>query len=54
MGGTDVTSTVYNSSTGVISISAVTGNVVITAMAESTEPAYTNVLDTVGYTIASP
>lgn len=33
MGGVDITSTVYNSGTGQISISAVTGNVVITATA---------------------
>lgn len=33
MDGTDITSTVYNSSTGAISIAAVTGNVVITAVA---------------------
>ena len=50
MGGTDVTSTVYNSSTGVINIPAVTGDVVITAIAESNEPSYTNVLKTIGYT----
>ena len=33
MGGTDVTGTAYNSSTGAISIASVTGNVVITAEA---------------------
>lgn len=33
MGGTDITSTAYNASTGVISIAAVTGDVVITAKA---------------------
>lgn len=33
MGGTDITATAYNSDTGVISIAAVTGNVVITANA---------------------
>lgn len=33
MGGTDITSTAYNSDTGVISIAAVTGDVVITAKA---------------------
>lgn len=33
MGGTDITSTAYNSSTGAISIAAVTGNVIITAVA---------------------
>lgn len=33
MGGTDITSTAYNADTGVISIAAVTGNIVITANA---------------------
>lgn len=33
MGGTDITSTAYNSNTGVVSIAAVTGDVVITAKA---------------------
>ena len=33
MGGTDITSTAYNANTGVISIAAVTGDVVITAKA---------------------
>ena len=33
MGGTDITATAYNADTGVISIAAVTGNVVITAKA---------------------
>lgn len=33
MGGTDITSTAYNSDTGVVSIAAVTGDVVITAKA---------------------
>lgn len=33
MGGTDITATAYNDSTGVISISEVTGNIVITATA---------------------
>lgn len=51
MGGTDITSSAYNSSTGVINIAKVTGNIIITAMAESTKPAYTNVLETVGYTV---
>jgi hypothetical protein len=50
MGGTDITSSVYDANTGVISITAVTGNVNISATAKSNEPSYTNVLDTVGYT----
>lgn len=50
MGGTDITSTVYDASTGIISIESVTGDVVITAIAENSKPAYTNVLDAVGYT----
>ena len=33
MGGTDITSTAYNSGTGAISITSVTGNIVITATA---------------------
>lgn len=33
MGGTDITATAYNADTGIISIAAVTGNVVITAKA---------------------
>lgn len=33
MGGTDITATAYNANTGVISIAAVTGNIVITANA---------------------
>ena len=33
MGGTDITSTTYNSETGIISIASVTGNVIITAEA---------------------
>ena len=37
MGGTDITSTAYNSSTGVISINEVTGNIVITATASATQ-----------------
>lgn len=41
MGGADITSSVYTASTGVISISAVTGNVVITASAVLV-PRYTN------------
>ena len=45
MGGVDITSTAYNSSTGAISIASVTGNVVITAVAE--EPtSYTNLVRT--------
>jgi hypothetical protein len=50
MGGVDITASAYNADTGVITIDAVTGDVVITAVAESNEPTYTNVLDTVGYT----
>ena len=37
MGGTDVTSTVYNSENGVIYISEVTGAIVITATATESE-----------------
>lgn len=46
MGGTDITSTAYNADTGVISISAVTGAIVITAVAMADAPTgdYTNVL----------
>lgn len=40
MGGTNVTSTVYNSTTGVIAIPSVTGNLVITATASQTAPTY--------------
>lgn len=49
MNGVDITSTAYNASTGVVTIAKVTGNVVIKAIAEETGPAYTNVLETVGY-----
>jgi phi13 family phage major tail protein len=35
MGGTDITSTAYNSETGVITIAEVTGNIVITATAST-------------------
>lgn len=45
MGGVDVTSTVY--AAGVITISNVTGDIVITAIA--TKSGYTNIIDTVGY-----
>ena len=45
MGGADITSTAYNSSTGVVTIANVTGNIVITAKAKVS---YTNVIDTVG------
>ena len=38
MGGTDITSTAYNSDTGVVSIAAVTGDVVITAKATKVVP----------------
>lgn len=46
MGGTDITSTAYNANTGSISISAVTGAIVITAVAMADAPTgdYTNVL----------
>jgi hypothetical protein len=49
MGGTDVTSTVYDAATGVINISAVTGDVVIIAVArqaEDPDASYTNVIKT--------
>ena len=53
MGGTDVTSTVYNN--GTINISAVTGNIVITASAtEDTEPTYKysgNITNSAGDTV---
>ncbi len=42
MGGVDITSTAY--SNGVISIASVTGNIVITAVAEVPETTYTNLL----------
>lgn len=51
MGGTDITNSAYTSSTGVISIPSVTGDVVITAVADVVAPSYTNVLDTVGYEV---
>ena len=41
MGGNDITSTVYTSSTGNIVIPSVTGNIVITAVAESMIETYT-------------
>lgn len=49
MGGTDITATAYNSSTGVISIASVTGAIAITATATSSA-SYTNLVDTYGYT----
>lgn len=49
MGGSDITSTVYTSSTGNIVIPSVTGNVVITAVAESVIETYSATL-TPGYT----
>ena len=53
MGGIDITSTVYNN--GAISISAVTGNIVITASAvEDTEPTYKysgNITNSAGDTV---
>lgn len=45
MGGVDITSTAYNSSTGAISIASVTGDVIITAVAIA-HPLYVNVVDT--------
>ena len=47
MGGTDITSTAFNSSTGVVTIANVTGNIVITAKAKA---GYTNIIDTAGTT----
>lgn len=49
MDGVDITSSVYNSTTGNINITNVTGNIIITAVAEEILPSYTNVLDTAGY-----
>lgn len=46
MGGVDVTSSVYNSGTGAISIADVTGNVVITATAVGVKPTWTNLVPT--------
>ena len=46
MGGEDITASVYDAATGQISIPAVTGNVVITAIAERPEASYDNVLMT--------
>lgn len=43
MGGTDITATAYNSSTGMISIASVTGTIVITALAEAIV-SYTNLV----------
>lgn len=45
MGGTDITSTAYTSSTGVISIASVTGDIVITAAATK-NVTYTNLVPT--------
>ena len=45
MGGTDITSTVYTASTGVISIASVTGDVTITAVATKVVT-YTNLVPT--------
>lgn len=44
MGGEDITTSAYDAATGQISIPAVTGNVVITAIAERPEANYDNVL----------
>lgn len=46
MGGTDITSTVYNASTGAVSIASVTGPVVITASASAARPVWTNLVPT--------
>ena len=49
MGGTDITGTAYDSNTGVISISTVTGNIVITASATQSQPqSYTITLNLSG------
>jgi len=53
MGGEDVTSTVYNSSTSKISISAVTGNVMIEAKATAQSGTYALYSDDVTYTVKS-
>lgn len=45
MGGTDITSTAYNSSTGVVSIASVTGTITITATA-IIHTSYTNLVPT--------
>lgn len=45
MGGTDITASAYNASTGVITIASVTGDISITAVA-SIPPAYTNLVPT--------
>lgn len=47
MGGADITSTTYNSSTGMITIHEVTGDIVITATAAIVK-SYTNMIDTAG------
>lgn len=49
MDGEDITSSVYTASTGVISISKVTGNIEITASGVAQVTSYTNVLNEVGY-----
>jgi hypothetical protein len=46
MGGVDITSTAYNASTGAISISSVTGDITITAIATLPVPEYTNLVPT--------
>lgn len=53
MGGTDITATAYNADTGVISIAAVTGNVVITANATKTVSYHNLVLSAVDTSGAS-
>lgn len=45
MGGIDITNEAYNSSTGIVMIAEVTGNIVITATVKAP---YTNVIDSVG------
>lgn len=46
MGGTDITSTAYDASTGAVSIASVTGPVVITASASAARPVWTNLVPT--------
>ena len=49
MNGIDITESAYNADTGVISIAQVTGDIVITAIAEVENITNTNMLETVGY-----
>lgn len=46
MGGVDITSTVYNASTGAVTIASVSGPVVITASASAARPVWTNLVPT--------